>query len=174
MGWEVSPQTPLLGKTLPKPQLFGSLPNPSYTSLAGRSRPRPHRLGRPPPTPTFLGDPPPAPPSPTPHPAAIPAVPFPGVLAFFFFTHRIKLVEDTAPTLNDYWVPILGGGGGGGGGVGGGGGSASPKEILHSNSRQTPRWETAVRHWPMGVGQWALTMGCWPSGVGQWALISGC
>uniref|UniRef100_A0A8C9FFX0 Choline transporter-like protein n=1 Tax=Pavo cristatus TaxID=9049 RepID=A0A8C9FFX0_PAVCR len=30
-----------------------------------------------------------------------------GVLAFFFFTHRIKLVEDTAPTLNYYWVPIL-------------------------------------------------------------------
>ncbi|KGL74494.1 Choline transporter-like 2, partial [Tinamus guttatus] len=30
-----------------------------------------------------------------------------GVLAFFFFTQRIKLVEDTAPTLNYYWVPIL-------------------------------------------------------------------
>ncbi|NWR59168.1 CTL2 protein, partial [Bucorvus abyssinicus] len=30
-----------------------------------------------------------------------------GVLAFFFFTHRIKLVEDTAPALNYYWVPIL-------------------------------------------------------------------
>ncbi|XP_042747247.1 choline transporter-like protein 2, partial [Lagopus leucura] len=30
-----------------------------------------------------------------------------GVLAFFFFTHRIKLVEDAAPTLNYYWVPIL-------------------------------------------------------------------
>uniref|UniRef100_A0A8B9QZQ5 Choline transporter-like protein n=1 Tax=Anas platyrhynchos TaxID=8839 RepID=A0A8B9QZQ5_ANAPL len=30
-----------------------------------------------------------------------------GVLAFFFFTHRIKLVEDTAPSLNYYWVPIL-------------------------------------------------------------------
>ncbi|XP_030331146.1 choline transporter-like protein 2 isoform X2 [Strigops habroptila] len=30
-----------------------------------------------------------------------------GILAFFFFTHRIKLVEDTAPTLNYYWVPIL-------------------------------------------------------------------
>ncbi|NXG58478.1 CTL2 protein, partial [Hemiprocne comata] len=30
-----------------------------------------------------------------------------GILAFFFFTHRIKLVEDTAPSLNYYWVPIL-------------------------------------------------------------------
>ncbi|KFQ11331.1 Choline transporter-like 2, partial [Leptosomus discolor] len=30
-----------------------------------------------------------------------------GILAFFFFTHRIKLVEDTAPPLNYYWVPIL-------------------------------------------------------------------
>ncbi|XP_078010033.1 choline transporter-like protein 2 isoform X6 [Phascolarctos cinereus] len=30
-----------------------------------------------------------------------------GILAFFFFTHRIKIVEDTAPSLNYYWVPIL-------------------------------------------------------------------
>ncbi|XP_025905692.1 choline transporter-like protein 2 isoform X1 [Nothoprocta perdicaria] len=30
-----------------------------------------------------------------------------GVLAFFFFTQRIKLVQDTAPSLNYYWVPIL-------------------------------------------------------------------
>lgn len=32
---------------------------------------------------------------------------FPGILAFFFFTQRIKLVQDTAPPLNYYWVPIL-------------------------------------------------------------------
>uniref|UniRef100_A0A8C3DI85 Choline transporter-like protein n=1 Tax=Corvus moneduloides TaxID=1196302 RepID=A0A8C3DI85_CORMO len=30
-----------------------------------------------------------------------------GILAFFFFTQRIKLVQDTAPSLNYYWVPIL-------------------------------------------------------------------
>ncbi|XP_071656835.1 choline transporter-like protein 2 isoform X1 [Patagioenas fasciata] len=30
-----------------------------------------------------------------------------GVLAFFFFTNRIKLVQDTAPSLNYYWIPIL-------------------------------------------------------------------
>ncbi|XP_058515930.1 choline transporter-like protein 2 isoform X1 [Ochotona princeps] len=30
-----------------------------------------------------------------------------GILAFFFFTHRIRIVEDTAPPLNYYWVPIL-------------------------------------------------------------------
>ncbi|XP_068939283.1 choline transporter-like protein 2 [Petaurus breviceps papuanus] len=30
-----------------------------------------------------------------------------GILAFFFFTHRIKIVQDTAPSLNYYWVPIL-------------------------------------------------------------------
>ncbi|KAM4675347.1 choline transporter-like protein 2 isoform 3-T3 [Discoglossus pictus] len=30
-----------------------------------------------------------------------------GILAFFFFTHRIKIVQDTAPALNYYWVPIL-------------------------------------------------------------------
>ncbi|KAM8972489.1 choline transporter-like protein 2 [Pelodytes ibericus] len=30
-----------------------------------------------------------------------------GILAFFFFTHRIRIVQDTAPTLNYYWVPIL-------------------------------------------------------------------
>ncbi|XP_006898835.1 PREDICTED: choline transporter-like protein 2 [Elephantulus edwardii] len=30
-----------------------------------------------------------------------------GILAFFFFTHRIKIVQDTAPPLNYYWVPIL-------------------------------------------------------------------
>ena len=152
MGWEVSPQTPLLGKTLPKPQLFGSLPNPSYTSLAGRSRPRPHRLGRPPPTPTFLGDPPPAPPSPTPHPAAIPAVPFPGVLAFFFFTHRIKLVEDTAPTLNYYWVPILVSGGGGGWGVGGG--RRHPKRSSTATPGKRPGGKRQC-----GIGQWVLANG---------------
>ncbi|KAM3926121.1 choline transporter-like protein 2 isoform 3-T3 [Leptodactylus fuscus] len=30
-----------------------------------------------------------------------------GILAFFFFTHRIGIIQDTAPTLNYYWVPIL-------------------------------------------------------------------
>ncbi|XP_043941724.1 choline transporter-like protein 5 isoform X2 [Protopterus annectens] len=30
-----------------------------------------------------------------------------GVLAFFFFTHRIPLLEQEAPSLNYYWVPIL-------------------------------------------------------------------
>ncbi|XP_049644423.1 choline transporter-like protein 2 [Suncus etruscus] len=30
-----------------------------------------------------------------------------GILAFFFFTHRIRIVQDTAPSLNYYWVPIL-------------------------------------------------------------------
>ncbi|KAM9311288.1 choline transporter-like protein 2 [Gastrophryne carolinensis] len=30
-----------------------------------------------------------------------------GIIAFFFFTHRIKVVQDTAPALNYYWVPIL-------------------------------------------------------------------
>ncbi|XP_072255695.1 choline transporter-like protein 2 isoform X2 [Pyxicephalus adspersus] len=30
-----------------------------------------------------------------------------GILAFFFFTHRIGIVQDTAPSLNYYWVPIL-------------------------------------------------------------------
>ncbi|KAJ7316471.1 hypothetical protein JRQ81_002633 [Phrynocephalus forsythii] len=30
-----------------------------------------------------------------------------GILAFFFFTQRIKLIQDTAPPLNYYWVPIL-------------------------------------------------------------------
>ncbi|XP_010001494.1 PREDICTED: choline transporter-like protein 2, partial [Chaetura pelagica] len=39
--------------------------------------------------------------------AYIMVFPSPGILAFFFFTRRIKLVEDTAPTLNYYWVPIL-------------------------------------------------------------------
>lgn len=33
--------------------------------------------------------------------------PSPGILAFFFFTHRIRIVQDTAPPLNYYWVPIL-------------------------------------------------------------------
>ena len=32
---------------------------------------------------------------------------FPGILAFFFFTHRIRIVQDTAPPLNYYWVPIV-------------------------------------------------------------------
>lgn len=31
----------------------------------------------------------------------------PGILAFFFFTHRIRIIQDTAPPLNYYWVPIL-------------------------------------------------------------------
>ncbi|XP_043940697.1 choline transporter-like protein 2 [Protopterus annectens] len=30
-----------------------------------------------------------------------------GVLAFFFFSGRIKIVKDTVPILNYYWVPIL-------------------------------------------------------------------
>ncbi|XP_060226250.1 choline transporter-like protein 2 isoform X1 [Meriones unguiculatus] len=30
-----------------------------------------------------------------------------GILAFFFFTHRIRIVQDSAPPLNYYWVPIL-------------------------------------------------------------------
>ncbi|KAJ8251761.1 hypothetical protein GJAV_G00225160 [Gymnothorax javanicus] len=30
-----------------------------------------------------------------------------GIFAFFFFSGRIKAIEDTAPTLNYYWVPIL-------------------------------------------------------------------
>ncbi|KAM9730118.1 choline transporter-like protein 2 isoform 2-T2 [Dama dama] len=30
-----------------------------------------------------------------------------GILAFFFFTHRIRIVQDTAPPLNYYWVPIV-------------------------------------------------------------------
>ncbi|KAK6469055.1 choline transporter-like protein 2 isoform X3 [Huso huso] len=30
-----------------------------------------------------------------------------GILSFFFFSGRIKPIEDTAPTLNYYWVPIL-------------------------------------------------------------------
>ncbi|KAM9392175.1 choline transporter-like protein 2 isoform 2-T2 [Pholidichthys leucotaenia] len=30
-----------------------------------------------------------------------------GVFAFFFFSGRVKAFEDTAPTLNYYWVPIL-------------------------------------------------------------------
>uniref|UniRef100_A0A8C5LQV2 Choline transporter-like protein n=1 Tax=Leptobrachium leishanense TaxID=445787 RepID=A0A8C5LQV2_9ANUR len=30
-----------------------------------------------------------------------------GILAFFFFTHQIRIVQDTAPALNYYWVPIL-------------------------------------------------------------------
>ncbi|XP_066449686.1 choline transporter-like protein 2 isoform X2 [Eleutherodactylus coqui] len=30
-----------------------------------------------------------------------------GILAFFFFTQRIRIIQDTAPTLNYYWVPIL-------------------------------------------------------------------
>ncbi|KAG8428984.1 hypothetical protein GDO86_018659, partial [Hymenochirus boettgeri] len=30
-----------------------------------------------------------------------------GILAFFFFSRRIQIVQDTAPTLNYYWVPIL-------------------------------------------------------------------
>ncbi|XP_077202244.1 choline transporter-like protein 2 isoform X8 [Paroedura picta] len=30
-----------------------------------------------------------------------------GILAFFFFTQRIKPIQDSAPSLNYYWVPIL-------------------------------------------------------------------
>lgn len=30
-----------------------------------------------------------------------------GILAFFFFTHRIRIVQDTAPPLHYYWVPIV-------------------------------------------------------------------
>ncbi|XP_039370007.1 choline transporter-like protein 2 isoform X2 [Mauremys reevesii] len=30
-----------------------------------------------------------------------------GILAFFFFSQRIDVVQDSAPTLNYYWVPIL-------------------------------------------------------------------
>ncbi|KAL1005807.1 hypothetical protein UPYG_G00064220 [Umbra pygmaea] len=30
-----------------------------------------------------------------------------GIFSFFFFSGRIKAVEQTAPTLNYYWVPIL-------------------------------------------------------------------
>ncbi|XP_051011956.1 choline transporter-like protein 2 isoform X4 [Acomys russatus] len=30
-----------------------------------------------------------------------------GILAFFFFTRRLRIVQDTAPPLNYYWVPIL-------------------------------------------------------------------
>ncbi|XP_070648928.1 choline transporter-like protein 2 isoform X2 [Bos indicus] len=30
-----------------------------------------------------------------------------GILAFFFFTHRIRIVQDTAPSLNYYWVPVV-------------------------------------------------------------------
>ncbi|XP_067877448.1 choline transporter-like protein 2 isoform X1 [Heterodontus francisci] len=30
-----------------------------------------------------------------------------GVLGFFFFTNRITIIEDKAPTLNYYWVPLL-------------------------------------------------------------------
>ncbi|KAL8202346.1 UNVERIFIED_CONTAM: hypothetical protein K2H54_011193 [Gekko kuhli] len=30
-----------------------------------------------------------------------------GILAFFFFTQRIKLIQDSTPSLNYYWVPIL-------------------------------------------------------------------
>lgn len=46
-------------------------------------------------------------PSCPPIPEPCPSLAFPGILAFFFFTQRIKLVQDTAPSLNYYWVPIL-------------------------------------------------------------------
>lgn len=32
---------------------------------------------------------------------------FVGICSFFFFTGKIKFVEDAAPSLNYYWVPIL-------------------------------------------------------------------
>ncbi|XP_033873282.3 choline transporter-like protein 5-B isoform X2 [Acipenser ruthenus] len=30
-----------------------------------------------------------------------------GVLAFFFFTHRIPVIQEEVPSLNYYWVPLL-------------------------------------------------------------------
>lgn len=30
-----------------------------------------------------------------------------GIFSFFFFSGRIKAVEEAAPSLNYYWVPIL-------------------------------------------------------------------
>ena len=30
-----------------------------------------------------------------------------GIFSFFFFSGKIKAVEDAAPSLNYYWVPIL-------------------------------------------------------------------
>ncbi|XP_069783616.1 choline transporter-like protein 2 isoform X2 [Narcine bancroftii] len=30
-----------------------------------------------------------------------------GILGFFFFTNRIKIMEDRTPTLNYYWLPLL-------------------------------------------------------------------
>ncbi len=32
---------------------------------------------------------------------------FSGICSFFFFTGKIKIAEDAAPSLNYYWVPIL-------------------------------------------------------------------
>lgn len=32
---------------------------------------------------------------------------FAGIFSFFFFSGRLKAVEDAAPSLNYYWVPIL-------------------------------------------------------------------
>lgn len=30
-----------------------------------------------------------------------------GVIAFFFFTHKIPIVQEDVPTLHYYWVPLL-------------------------------------------------------------------
>uniref|UniRef100_H3C3P7 Choline transporter-like protein n=1 Tax=Tetraodon nigroviridis TaxID=99883 RepID=H3C3P7_TETNG len=35
------------------------------------------------------------------------SVGFPGVLAFFFFTHKIPIIREELPTLNYIWVPLL-------------------------------------------------------------------
>uniref|UniRef100_A0A669QPC2 Choline transporter-like protein n=1 Tax=Phasianus colchicus TaxID=9054 RepID=A0A669QPC2_PHACC len=110
-----------------------------------------------------------------------------GVLAFFFFTHRIKLVEDTAPTLNYYWVPILVSGAGGGilggwrggdwgGGWGGGWGGTQrdPQQLLanvpvgNGAVLANGGWLSGVDQW--GVGHQELTNGGWPSGVDQWGV----
>uniref|UniRef100_A0A4W6BUU4 Choline transporter-like protein n=1 Tax=Lates calcarifer TaxID=8187 RepID=A0A4W6BUU4_LATCA len=32
---------------------------------------------------------------------------FPGILAFFFFTHKIPAIQEEVPSLNYYWVPLL-------------------------------------------------------------------
>ena len=101
LGGEVSPQTPVVIQDPSSALLVEE--EPSQPPLGG---------GDPPQTPRFWETPPPSPPfcCPSPHSS------LPGVLAFFFFTHRIKLVEDAAPTLNYYWVPILVSGAGGDGG----------------------------------------------------------
>lgn len=32
---------------------------------------------------------------------------FTGVIAFFFFTHKIPIIQEEVPVLNSYWVPLL-------------------------------------------------------------------